>query len=89
MVVTSRVLDELIDAGVTADAIVGSARDPAERIDVGALPASPALIVRTEGVDGGSYVTRDGTQGGTPLRRRHRAIGAPTPTAPAIRSRPG
>ena len=73
MVVTSRVLDQLIDAGVTADAIVGSARDPAERIDVGALSASPALIVRTEGVDGGSYVTRDGTQG------RYAAAPAPPP----------
>ncbi|HEY6567405.1 MAG TPA: PfkB family carbohydrate kinase [Actinomycetota bacterium] len=60
MVVTTRVLQELISTGVAADALVGSARDARERVEVGALSHSVPLIVRTEGVDGGSFTTADG-----------------------------
>ncbi len=63
MVVTSRVLAALATSGVGADVLVGSARDEAERVEVGALTTAPSLIVRTEGADGGSYVTEDGGEG--------------------------
>ena len=63
MVVTSRVVDDLIDSEVEADALVGSARDEAERVEVGALPMRRPLIVRTEGVSGGWFVSVDGTEG--------------------------
>jgi ribokinase len=63
MVVTARVLDELVAGGVRADALVGSARDPAERVEVGALPWRPALVVRTDGRSGGTFETADGRSG--------------------------
>jgi ribokinase len=63
MVVTSRILDGLLDSGVVPDALVGSARDPAEAIDVTALPWQPSLIVRTEGARGGSFRTAEGAAG--------------------------
>lgn len=55
MVVTSRVLDELVDADVVPDALVGSDRDPAERVDAELLPWRPPLLVRTRGTSGGRY----------------------------------
>lgn len=54
LVATARELPTLLDAGVALDALVGSARDPAERYD-GELDPAPALVVRTEGKEGGSY----------------------------------
>ncbi|HEY5858767.1 MAG TPA: PfkB family carbohydrate kinase, partial [Actinomycetota bacterium] len=58
------VLRELTSSGVGADALVGSARDAGERVEVGALSRSVPvpLIVRTEGVDGGSFTTSDGVE---------------------------
>jgi ribokinase len=55
LVVTSRALDQLAAAGVHADAVVGSARDPAERYEPAALASPPGLIVRTAGSSGGTY----------------------------------
>jgi ribokinase len=63
MVVTSRVLEELLDAEVVPDALVGSDRDPAEHVDVGMLPWRPPLLVRTEGTSGGRYETSSGGSG--------------------------
>ena len=63
MVVTSRALGELLEADVVPDALVGSARDPAERVDVGMLPWRPPLLVRTEGTSGGRYETSSGGTG--------------------------
>jgi len=63
MVVTTRVLEELLDADVVPDALVGSASDPAERVDVEVLPWRPPLLVRTEGRSGGRYETSSGGTG--------------------------
>ena len=57
MVVTSRVLPELLDADVLPDALVGSDRDVAERVDAGSLPWRPPLLVRTQGTSGGRFET--------------------------------
>jgi ribokinase len=55
LVATSRVLTVLADAGVTVDALVGSASDPAERYEAGKLDPPPRLVVATEGALGGRY----------------------------------
>jgi ribokinase len=55
MVVASRAMGQLVSADVEPDALVGSATDPAERIDVASLPWAPSLVVRTEGSRGGTY----------------------------------
>jgi ribokinase len=60
---TSRVLDLLVQAGVELDAVIGSARDPAERYPSGVLDPPPRLIVRTDGGRGGTYEAIDGTRG--------------------------
>jgi ribokinase len=60
LVVTSRATAQVLAAGVEPDALVGSATDPAEQVDVDALPWSPALVVRTEGGRGGVYDTAKG-----------------------------
>lgn len=63
LVVTARALDQLADAGVAADVVVGSATDPAERYRPDALPEPPALLVRTDGARGGWFETADGRGG--------------------------
>jgi ribokinase len=63
MVVTLRALRRLADSGVEADCLVGSARDPRERWEVGTLPGPPRLLVRTEGEGGGSFETAEGGRG--------------------------
>lgn len=63
MVVTSRALEELLDADVVPDALVGSQRDPAEHVDTELLPWRPPLLVRTEGTSGGRYETASGQTG--------------------------
>ena len=63
MVVTLRALRRLAESGVDADCLVGSARDPRERWEVGALPVPPRLLVRTEGDEGGSFETARGQRG--------------------------
>jgi ribokinase len=55
MVVTTRSLHDLLASDAAPDALVGSARDPAERVEVGALPFTPRLVVRTRGAQGGSF----------------------------------
>jgi ribokinase len=66
MVVASRDLAELLDAGVRPDALVGSSADHAEDVDAAALPWAPPLIVRTNGRAGGSFETSDGERGTYP-----------------------
>jgi ribokinase len=63
MVVTSRALEELLDADVVPEALVGSQRDPAEHVDTELLPWRPPLLVRTEGTSGGRYDTAIGQTG--------------------------
>jgi ribokinase len=64
LVVSTRHLDPLIESGVRADAVVGSARDPLERYDPAMLiHAPPDLVVLTEGADGGRFETVDGARG--------------------------
>jgi ribokinase len=60
---TSRVLDLLVQARVELDAVIGSARDPAERYPSGVLDPPPRLVVRTDGGRGGTYEAADGTRG--------------------------
>ena len=60
MVVTGRILRELLATGVVPDVLVGSARDPSETVRTDLLPWRPRMIVRTEGVRGGTFETADG-----------------------------
>jgi ribokinase len=62
LVATARELPTLRSAGVQLDALVHSARDPAERYELGELDPAPRLVVSTEGSDGGRYVA-DGKEG--------------------------
>jgi ribokinase len=61
VVASSRVMADLVRAHVALDAVVGSARDPSERYDPGALHPPPELAVLTESGRGGAYRTADGT----------------------------
>jgi ribokinase len=62
LVATSRVLPDLIAAGLQLDGLVGSGRDPAERYRPGSL-IPPRLAVATTGASGGTYLTSDGESG--------------------------
>jgi ribokinase len=64
LVATSRAMKRLAESDVELDAIVGSARDPAERYDPSGLSTPPRLVVMTEGREGGRFETADG-RGGT------------------------
>jgi ribokinase len=63
LVVTARRLGSLIESGVRADILIGSASDPGEQFDEDDLPVRPRVIVRTEGAAGGGYVTDTGAAG--------------------------
>ena len=63
MVVTTRMLEALLDADVVPDALVGSGSDPAEHIDLEMLPWGPPVLVLTEGRSGGRYETSSGGTG--------------------------
>jgi ribokinase len=56
VVATSRVLPLLQEARVRLDALVGSANDPSETYHDGELDPAPALVVRTAGARGGTFV---------------------------------
>jgi ribokinase len=62
LVATARELGTLRSAGIQLDALVHSARDPAERYEPGQLDPPPRLVVSTEGSDGGRFVG-DGKEG--------------------------
>jgi ribokinase len=53
---TSRVLPFLKGTGVALDALVGSAADPMELYTRGDLEPEPRLVVRTDGLRGGTFV---------------------------------
>jgi ribokinase len=55
LVATARELPTLQAGGVVLDALVASARDSSERYAGGELDPPPRLVVRTEGVAGGTY----------------------------------
>jgi ribokinase len=59
LVVTSRGLASLEASGVAADVLVGSGRDRDEAFDADSLAHRPGLIVRTEGLAGGSWEAGD------------------------------
>ena len=63
LVATSRAMKRLAESDVELDAIVGSARDPAERYDSSGLSTLPRLVVMTEGREGGRFETADGRSG--------------------------
>jgi ribokinase len=63
MVATSRIVPALAEAQVPLDALVGSARDPAESYEGGDLDPTPRLVVRTAGESGGTYAV----DGGDPI----------------------
>ena len=60
LVVTGRILREVLATDIVPDVLVGSARDPSEAIRTDLLPWRPRMIVRTEGVRGGAFETADG-----------------------------
>ncbi|HEX5950074.1 MAG TPA: PfkB family carbohydrate kinase [Actinomycetota bacterium] len=63
VVATSRMAGLLAEAAVRLDAVVGSASDPRETFDPADLPERPALVVRTEGRQGGTFETAEGSVG--------------------------
>ena len=70
LVGTARALPALAEAGVALDALVASANDIGETYEPGDLPVEPALVVRTAGAAGGTWVTSEGARGqwaATPL----------------------
>jgi ribokinase len=75
LVVTARRLSSLIESGVQADVLIGSASDPGEQFDLSDLPVKPHTVVRTEGASGGSYRTHGGVEG------RYRPAPLPGPVA--------
>jgi ribokinase len=77
LVATARVLPVLAEAGVELDALVRSARDPGERYARGDLEPRPALVVATDGNDGGEWETADGGTGTYPT------VAPPGPVADA------
>jgi ribokinase len=77
LVATVRALDALADARVEVDAIVASAADATERLDLGRLDPRPRHVIVTEGERGGRYTAADGTTG------RWEAIPPPGPVVDA------
>jgi ribokinase len=68
---TSRAMRTLTEARAFLDALIGSGRDPSEEYRPGQLDPAPSLVVRTAGVEGGSFEMADGRTGSwqaAPLR---------------------
>jgi ribokinase len=77
LVATARVLPVLREARVHVDVLVRSANDPGEAYALGDLDPLPAVVVATEGGDGGSFETAAGKRG------RFRAVPIDAPLADA------
>jgi ribokinase len=54
LVVTARRFDSLVESGVRADALIGSARDRGERYDLDRLSVAPDHVIVTDGPRGGT-----------------------------------
>jgi ribokinase len=76
LVVTSRRVRALIESGVRADVVVGSANDAGERFDPADLPVPPGAIVLTDGARGGTILADGG-------ERRYAATAPPGPVLDA------
>ena len=63
LVATARAFDALVEAEVQLDALVASAADRTERIDLGRLRPAPRWVVLTEGARGGAYTSSAGASG--------------------------
>jgi ribokinase len=61
LVATARELETLRQARVELDVLVRSAKDEAERYEPGDLDPPPKVVVTTEGRDGGSYESEEGS----------------------------
>jgi ribokinase len=61
LVVTARRRAALVSAGVRADVVVGSARDPREASALRDYPVAPAALVLTDGARGGTVESASGT----------------------------
>jgi len=61
LVVSARRRAVLVRAGVRADVVVGSARDPLEAGALADYAVTPGALVMTEGADGGRIATAAGT----------------------------
>jgi len=59
LVATARELPTLVEAQVPLDALVLSARDPAEAYEPGQLDPPPGVVVSTRGAEGGTYVAAE------------------------------
>jgi ribokinase len=62
VVATARILPYLQDAAIAFDAVVSSANDASERYTAGELTPEPALVVRTDGGRGGTFVAGGASQ---------------------------
>jgi ribokinase len=60
LAVTARRRHVLDEAGVRADVVIGSGRDPRERSRLADYAVSPGALVMTEGKNGGAVETADG-----------------------------
>jgi ribokinase len=54
LVVTARRFESLVESGVRADALVGSAKDRGERFDLSRLAEQPDHVIVTDGRNGGT-----------------------------------
>jgi ribokinase len=63
LVATARELPTLVEAGVQLDALVGSAIDPGESYEAGAIVPEPLLVARTAGAAGGEFVASNAGTG--------------------------
>jgi ribokinase len=61
LVATPRELETLRMASVELDVLVGSATDEGERYEPGDLDPAPRVVVKTEGRDGGTYESDEGS----------------------------
>ncbi|HKE13228.1 MAG TPA: PfkB family carbohydrate kinase [Kofleriaceae bacterium] len=62
LVITARRRPSLVDSGVRADVVIGSAADPREVSSLADYPVAPAALVLTEGKRGGTVATARGVE---------------------------
>jgi ribokinase len=62
LAVTARRRPSLVEAGVRADVVIGSAADPREASSLADYPVAPGALVLTEGKAGGTVTTAGGVE---------------------------